>query len=77
MSQGLPDTLGWSEQGASQVSQIIVLGMQVSIWRRVSLRIHPTPTISSFTEPVPFPLERDPSSFLGTPEAAPRDKDLG
>lgn len=32
MIQGLSDTLGWSEQGASQVPRIIVLGVHVSVW---------------------------------------------
>lgn len=66
MRQGLPDTLGWSEQGASQVPQIIVLGMHVSVRGRV-LRIHPPTHNIQFHRACPIPLKRDPSSFLGSP----------
>ena len=81
MIQGLTDTLGWSEQGASQVPPSHYNGgAHVCVGTESGGESTHTPAMPNVTEPVQSPLKRAPtrqtlSSSLGTPEmAAPQDK---
>lgn len=81
MIQGLPDTLGWRDQAASQVPPSHYNGgAPVCVGTESGGESTPTPAKPNVTEPVPSPLKRIPTrqtlfSSLGTPEmAAPQDK---